>query len=72
MTLILRPMTARNEAQRKRAAAAKEAARPRILELHQSGVTTHHTIAKQLRVSLRIVRDVLVEAGLHEIKERGW
>ncbi|MDU9416202.1 hypothetical protein [Pseudomonas sp. zfem005] len=72
MTIILRPMTKRNEAQRKKAAAMKEAARSRVLELHRSGVTAHHKIAKQLKVSLRIVRDVLVEAGLHEIKERGW
>lgn len=72
MTVILRPMTSRNEAQRRRAAATKDAARQKILDLHQAGVTAHHKIAKQLRVSLRIVRDVLVEAGLHEIKERGW
>lgn len=50
----------------------KEKAKGTVLALYHSGQHNQRAIERETGISLRLVRAILVEAGLHTVKERDW
>lgn len=50
----------------------KNALRSQVLQLNQQPDMSQNAIARKLGVGVKIVRAILVEEGLHVVKEKGW
>lgn len=61
--------------QRKQKAAhekRKQEAAPIVLTLYNSGQHSQKAIERETGIPLRMVRAVLIDAGLHTVKEQNW